>query len=289
MKKKIVLCGATHGSNFGDSLFAYMFKKSIEDLDKEIEIIFTKASEHSRGKLGIRAASIKELLSSDAFIYISGGYFGESHNESLKGSLYRFLRYFLYGLIMTFRRKPIAILGVGAGPLNRSFLRKTAVYLFNKAKIVSVRDNISKEYMKNYGVKNKIEVTSDSAQVIDNNIFDINNSQVFFNWEEKVKDRKKILIHVNKIGNNDLYLENVIHAIKETLALNKNYGFVITSDSVISKEHLNKVYNELPDDRTVIYNFKDPLEFLNVIASVDSIITPKLHVGILASTYNKPV
>lgn len=54
-------------------------------------------------------------------------------------------------------------------------------------------------------------------------------------------------------------------------------------------KHLNDVYNEFPKDRTVIYNFRNPLEFLEVISSADSIITPKLHVGILGCTYGKPV
>lgn len=289
--KKILLCGATQGSNFGDSLFAYMFMKNIKEKNNNIEVIFTKISEYSKNELGIKAATMKDLFSADAMIYISGGYFGETHNETLKGSLYRFLTYYTFGLLMILRKKPIAIIGVGAGPLKKKFLRKTVTYIFNKAQLISLRDEVSKDYMEKYGVTNKIITTSDSAQVIDAEIYSIkkNCSDIIINFQSR--NLKKILIHVTGLVGKELYYDKVIKAIKETLVLDENNGFILTMDSINdnNSEFLNQVYNALPKDRTVIYDYKNPIDFLEVISSVDAIITPKLHVGILGCSYGKPV
>lgn len=285
--KKIILCGATHGSNFGDLLFAYMFTKNIQEKDKDIEILFTRASEYTKNEMGINVATIRDLFTADAMIYISGGYFGQSHNETLKGSLYRFLVYYTYGLLMIFRKKPIAILGAGAGPLNRWFLRKTVTYIFNKSKLISLRDETSKYYMIKYGVVKEIIATSDSAQVIDNDIYGVEFRSNIFS-DIKLRNRKKILVHV-AAPEEELYIKKVVMAIKETLCLKNNNGFIVTSDSSINEKYLNNVYSFLPKDRTIIYKYKNPIDFLNVINSVDAVITTKLHVGILGCTYGKSV
>jgi polysaccharide pyruvyl transferase WcaK-like protein len=286
--KKVLLCGATHGSNFGDSLFAYMFKKKIESKYQNADIYFTKASKYSKDNLNIKVATLKDLFSMDAMVYISGGYFGQSHNESLKGSIYRFLVYFIFGLFMIFRRKPIAILGVGAGPLKRSFLKRTAVFIFNKAKIVSVRDNESKVYMTRYGVNSDIIVTSDSAQVIDDKIFNIKRKTKWISENEKLKDKYIVLVHLAS-KYSDLYNNTVIKAIKESISTQKDIGFIITTDYVTDSVELEEIYKMFPEDNTVIYNFYNPIDFVEIIANVDAAITPKLHVGILACTYNKSV
>jgi polysaccharide pyruvyl transferase WcaK-like protein len=287
--RKILLCGATHGSNFGDSLFAYIFKKHIESRYNDFEVLFTKASEYSKREIGIRSATIKDLFSSEALIYIPGGYFGQSHNENLKGSIQRFLIYYIYGLFMIIRKKPLAIIGVGAGPLERGFLKRTAVFIFNKTKIISVRDEKSQVYMEDYGVKTAINVTSDSAQIIKNEINAENNlvSKILNNIA--IKNRKKILIHFTEAIGEDLYYEKVIKAIQETLCLDNNCGYIIASDCIMKSCYLNKIYNALPKDRSVIFDYKNPMDFLGIIAGADAIITPKLHVGILGCTYGKPV
>lgn len=287
--KKIILCGATHGSNFGDSLFAYMFKRISEYKVGDIEVLFTKASDYSKKELGIRSGKYRELFTADGMVYISGGYFGQSHKETIKGSIFRFLTYFKYGLIMIIMRKPVAILGVGAGPLERGFLKKVGVYIFNKAKIVSVRDEQSKKYMELYGVRREIIVTSDSAQAIENEVFNYKRCIPDILKDNKIDGRKKVLVHVTSAQGNQLYRDNIVMAIQETLSKSQEYGFIVTSDSIIDRVHLQRICEMLPKDRTVLYEFNNPIDFLSVISNCDVIVTPKLHVGILGSTYGKAV
>src|SRR5690554_1996222 len=160
--KKLLLCGATHGSNFGDSLFAYMFKSTIESEYKDVKILFTKVSNYSRDELGLKKATINDIISCDAMVYISGGYFGQSHNETFKQSIKRFITYYTYGLLASLRKVPIAVIGAGVGPLNRKFLKRVVIHIFNKSKVKLVRDDVSKYYIMKYGGKGDVLVTTDS-------------------------------------------------------------------------------------------------------------------------------
>ncbi|WP_179189969.1 polysaccharide pyruvyl transferase family protein, partial [Candidatus Enterococcus testudinis] len=38
-----------------------------------------------------------------------------------------------------------------------------------------------------------------------------------------------------------------------------------------------------------VFDYSNPFEFINLISRVDSIVTPKLHVGIFGATYGKPI
>ncbi|KUP05273.1 hypothetical protein Q73_13480 [Bacillus coahuilensis m2-6] len=111
---------------------------------------------------------MKEIITSDMLVYISGGYFGE-RDASLKENLIRFLRYVLIGGVFILRKKPIAIIGVGGGPLKNPILRKSFCKLINSASLVTVRDDETANYFKSYGVKNEMLVTSDTAQIIKQN------------------------------------------------------------------------------------------------------------------------
>ncbi len=289
--EKIIMCGATHGSNFGDSLFAYMFKEYVESKSPDIEVVFTKLSEYSKNEMQLTQHRFKDLLKSKALIFISGGYFGQSPNEKGKKVMRRFLTYHKYGLLMLLLRKPIIIVGVGAGPLSNWLLRKVSVHIFNRAKYISVRDIESKNYMLSYGVKNTIHVTSDSAQCIKSDIYNLSSQTPSIFQSEKISGKKIVLVHIIDIDKytNELYVEKIINTLVDYLVNDDNVGFIITSDTVKETTFIKEVYNLFPRSRTEMYNFRNPIDFLRLIASVDSIITPKLHVGILGATYTKPV
>lgn len=287
-KKKVLLCGATHGSNFGDSLFAFLFNEKINEKYDNVSIYFTKVSDYSRDYLGIEQVKLKELFSMDAMVFISGGYFGQSHEEGFKKSVFRFLNYFIYGVIMALRKKPISIIGVGAGPLNRGFLKKAAVFLFNKSQIVSVRDEESWRYMKEYGVNRDIIVTSDSAQVINDTMFKDNKVPMNESDDAKLKGKHVVLVHVPSNAKSE-FKEIIIPAIKESLFNDENIGFILSHDAVIKNNFIKEIYEMFPQNRTVLYDFLDPVEFLKIINYVDTVITTKLHVGILAATFNKAI
>ncbi|WP_179189968.1 polysaccharide pyruvyl transferase family protein, partial [Candidatus Enterococcus testudinis] len=159
--KKVLLCGATHGSNFGDTIFAYMFYSYLNQTFPNVEFRFTEMSDHSKLYVSNKVADKEFISQASSLVYISGGYFGESHDEGFRGSVKRYMKYFNFGRKFVKKNKNIIISGVGAGPINRGFNRKLAVKIFNHAKIINVRDETSRKYMMSYGVKNIINETSD--------------------------------------------------------------------------------------------------------------------------------
>lgn len=287
--KKIILCGATHGSNFGDSLFAYVFEKYMKSIDPELDIYFTRVSEYSKEFLNIKKASIRDIFSAKGLLFISGGYFGEAQHETWKGRIYHLIFYYIYGVFMAVRRKPIAIIGVGAGPLDSLPFKKLVLYIFKHAKVITLRDEESKQYMMNYGCTNEITVTSDSAQILNRDSFnnDITIPSDILN--EKIKDRKKVLIHITEAPGHELFEDKIIEAISETLMDDNEIAFILTNDTMHDVRLKELMEKRFPKNRTIIYQYSDPFEFLGLIKSVDSIITPKLHLGILGATYGKPV
>src|SRR5699024_2983198 len=122
------------------------------------------------------------------------------------------------------------------GPLRKGFLKRAAVYLFNKAKIVTVRDKESQNYMMEYGVKRDIIVTSDSAQIVNYSFFEHENIQTIQEIE-KLEDKHVVLVHL-PINNVSEYSEIVIEAIKDSLFDDTNIGFLLTYDGDINNDYI---------------------------------------------------
>lgn len=284
--KKIVLCGATQGSNFGDTIFAYMFYHYCVERFPTTKFKFTKVSKYTQTYLNVPEADKKFLREADGLIFMSGGFFGEAHHENLRGALQRYIKYFRYGKFFMHRKKPIAISGVGAGPLTPKLLRKLAVAIFNYATVASVRDEESKTFLVDSGVTKPVMVTSDSAQVIQDPVFQVHLKTLAANLPLSTS-KKNVLIHVSEAIDFSLYQQKVLVPIAQTLP--HNIRVIITNDVFNTAELLKATAACFADFECVTYAYTDPFKFLALLANVDSIITPKLHVGILGATFKKPV
>lgn len=81
---KIILHGATNGSNFGDYLFADIFWRRLKEVNSEGENIFFEflkygISDFFKKNLEYKYEfKKKDIFDADLLIYFSGGYFGES-------------------------------------------------------------------------------------------------------------------------------------------------------------------------------------------------------------------
>ncbi len=279
--KKILICGATHGTNFGDFLFAKLFEETIKKENKDVKLYFTHASDFFENKLKLRVATWKELFKMDALIYMSGGFFGQSPNESLKESMIGFKIYYISGIITALRHKPIAIIGTGAGPLDRWFLRRAVVYILNRASVIAVRDIESYDYLVKYGVKKDMLVTSDTAQVIRKKTYEGNCNNDNLN-------KIKVLVHFSGIGR-EAYKDKIVAALQETLFLDDKFEYILAADQVGFSNRIDEIVDLFPKDRTTVYKYDEPESLLKVISLSNVIITAKLHVGIMGCTFGKSV
>lgn len=285
MMKKIVLCGATHGTNFGDTMFGLMFYEYIKTRYPDIDIYFTKASEYLK-KCENGCREYKQNWDDiDGFIYISGGFFGESPNEKLKNRYFRFMNYVSYGLKAKRKNIPIAVIGVGAGPIQNVVLRRLIISLCNYAEAISVRDIQSYQFLKKNGCENEMTVTSDSAQSIERKEF----QKWFYNQDDPIlKTKKRILVHCPTSVVQE-YKDKIIQTVDKLYKNDESAEVYFCNDSLAGKQNLKEMIAAYTGKNKKIYLYDDPLDFIRFLRKMDLIITPKLHVGIFSATFGKAV
>mgnify|MGYP001773079491 CR=1 FL=1 len=284
--KKVVLCGATHGSNFGDTMFGLMFYQYIKQRYPDIKIYFTRISDYFKNcqeNSETLDCSWKEV---DGLIFISGGYFGDSPNENYRNSYFRFMNYIRFGICAKRRKIPIAVIGVGAGPIRNILIRKMIISICNNANVISVRDRQSYQFLKNNGCKNKIIITSDSAQAIRSTKFSLCGEEKHCDLSNNGK--RRVLLHCPTVEVKE-YTEKVIRAVDSMFKNNESVEVYFTNDSKVDKRNLEKVALAFTGNNKNIYVYDDPCKFIDFIKEMDLIITPKLHVGIFGATLGKSV
>lgn len=283
--KKVVLCGATHGSNFGDTMFGIMFYQYIKQRHPDVKIYFTRISDYFKSCQEGSEIVDCEWEELAGLIFISGGYFGDSPNENYKNCYFRFMNYIRFGLRAKHKKIPIAIIGIGAGPIRNILIRKMIISICNNAHVISVRDNESYQFLKNNGCKNEIIITSDSAQAIKSLQFFLCGEK---NYPALPREKKKILIHCPTAQVKE-YTEKVIWAVDSMFKDNEFAEVFFANDSKVDKNNLEKVSLAFTGRNKSIYVYNDPLEFIEFLKEMDLIITPKLHVGIFGATLGKSV
>ena len=293
---KIILHGATNGSNFGDYLFADIFWNKLLDYNRAGRNIFFEFPKYGIGDyfregLGYtKKQTIGDVLNADMLIYFSGGYFGE-RTTALKESIRRFIRYLPIGMLFVLRNKTILIIGVGGGPVTNRFLRMAFCNILNHATVVTVRDEETANYFKNYGVKRELCVTSDTAQIITSDLLPALDDSIKEIIKKNFLGKKIIFLHALPKDNIDKEISvKVIPALNNFLENHRNYGVIIGYDGVYTKsiEELN-TRTQLTCETIYCYNYQEPWQLCSLLNEVDMIITSKLHVGIIGATFSKSV
>jgi len=146
-EKKILISGATAGTNFGDFLFAKMFQEFIGSKIGLKNTYFYDSkyalSDFFKHHLGYdRKYKLGEI---NALVYMSGGYFC-GDDRTLRDYILRYLRYFHIGLKCIAKRIPIGIFAVEVGPTKNRIIRLVEKTILRKAAPLIVRNKESLEY-----------------------------------------------------------------------------------------------------------------------------------------------
>lgn len=275
--KKILVVGATYSNNFGDMLFAKMIADA---LDGKAEFRYYLLSDYAKNFVGESKIGDFPVSKADALVYMPGGFFGDRHDTSLVTTLYWFRRYFPIGLRYAFSRKPLLVLGVGAGPCKYTVMRWIIKYICKRATKIIVRETDSEAFLNGIGVK--CQVASDWAQrIVAYPLPDIP-------LLRENGGRKRLLIHVNQ---NQGVAAKVLPAVQEFYEKHKNeYSLVVASDQVCREdEAVFERVRAFAGDDVVFYKYGDPMELCSLISRCDTAITYKLHMGIVACAYGKSV
>ena len=288
---KILVVGALRYSNFGDILFAKMFyNELLKSYDKEdiflYETLVNKVSDFCKRELSYsNEFSIKDMKNIDKLIYISGGYFSNSFEDRFTKILWH-IRYALPGIYFSNHKKDIYVVGVGEGDFSWGISKKIVKKILNSAKYISVRNEGTKDRFLNIGVTNQINLTSDTALSLRTKTNKFDQRQFF-------DDRKNILLHIlpDEKYNSEI-TKKIFPAIYKFIMDKKNYKVILTTDGIISRKYdyyLENARKYFGEKNAYIINYESINQFCEVLKSCEVIITPKLHVGIVASVFEKSV
>lgn len=272
---KVLVVGATYSDNFGDMLFAKIVADYLSD---KCEFRYYLLSDYAQKFIGKTKIADFSICEAEALVYMPGGFFGDRHDTSLYTTYLWFKRYFPIGLKFAFLRKPILILGVGAGPCKYAVMKSLIKYICKRANKVIVREDDSAEFLKMLGVNST--VTSDLAQTIT----DYELPAVQLNCTKK----KKLLVHINQ---NKGAADKILPAVQQFYEKHsEDYNIIVASDQVCPDDYAiyEKIKTFAKED-AFFYKYGDPLELCSVIEQSDVVVTYKLHVGIVACSYGKSV
>ena len=286
---KVLLVGATFNSNFGDLLFSHLFYDKCKEAGFD-KVSFWQWPEHvlcdfCRNELDYHEdVSLWKAIRHDVLIAYSGGFWGEP-SFTRRGTMLRFLRYIFPALVFTLLRRPVYILGAGGGPLHTWPMRKMARYIWNHARHITVRNVETRDYYKSIGVTRDIELTSDTAQVI--------TPQCLPPFDEEqplnafLAGRRFILLQLSCPTPRDRQMTAMLPAVKEFAQAHPEYAIVVATDKA---EHVDNVRSLMASERGMyLFDYHDSWQLASLINLAAVVVTPTLHVGIVAASLGKSV
>lgn len=292
MKKKIYVHGSFMNDNYGDFLLYYVAINKALRIRDDVEIVSADVSETYDKYINVnRENKYKAIFNCDGALLAGGGYFSEPPTRKLYWNIRYFIKHALPLLLLGFRKIPYAILGVGAGPMKYSFSKIITRNIFNNAETISVRDEESKKFLESIGVTKKITVVPDWVMGMEKEELVRENSKVC-EVINKFADNEKIYIHLTTKNNEkNPGMEIVIRDLIKYSEDNKNTRFIVGCDQArgTQEERAKDIISRLPKDRTVFFPYCGPWMLSSMLNQVDTIVTDKLHVGIVGTRFGKYV
>ncbi len=286
----IVIHGAINSSNFGDVLFARMFydacrKASGINVDF-VQIPKFGVGEFVRNETGYsRRLGRFAYLKSDVLVLMSGGYLGLDKTKKYD-VLHLYARFIMPARLFQLLRKPVYIIGVGGGPIDSKWLRDRIIRLVDKSKRVIVRDEETKKYFLDYGSKANIEVTADTALSYDlTTIQQLDDTELISKFHGK-----KMLFFHSELPSDKVMAEKIVPSLNIFLESHPEYGVVFGYDYE-TKETLENTlcWQKIECETKHIFHYHSVDQMLALLSTVDCVMTPKLHIGIMGSLFGKSV
>lgn len=286
MINNVILHGATNcdSSNYGDYIYGEMVYEYLKE--KGINVCFYQPSLFFEKNIKDYFKNFAiDKRKADLIMYIPGGYFGEGHQARFRDNLVHFLRFMPLGIWASYKKIPMVVVGVGAGPNHCSFMNFAIRRICNHSQFVTVRDKESCEALKKLCPKANIVESGDL--IITKALNAANNSSQIIRIGQVKKNRRVILVHYNHSRE---ALLKFARCIKKFSAKHPEYLVVVASDSILKyEEEYFKEFENESEVKCEHFLYEDPSEMTAFLKTVDVVLTCKLHVGVVASTLGKSV
>jgi polysaccharide pyruvyl transferase WcaK-like protein len=273
--RKIGVHGSFFGDNFGDTLFAILTSEILEK--RKCVTIFSFCADRVFFRLNGAQRGLLKFMAADRIIFTGGGYLGEPATRRVYWNFRFLIRHGVLISLCFILRKKYAVVGVGVGPISFLITKIILRSFLKNARPLIVRDSKSYRFVKE-GLKIiNVEEASDLV------IAYVNNRKYDFSPRPKV--RKRIGLHI-PISNGRQNLNNLVSRLSEEQA---SFDFFYFKDfhnpnfCGVFPGHLkanNVTFTE--------YEYESPESLIQLISTLDGLITLKLHVGVVATTLGIP-
>lgn len=281
-KPRIALHGAVYGRNFGDVLIQKLLANQLRT--RLAASLFFPAGTRAFAQESQEVIGRRWLLRYvDAVVFGPGGYLGE-RRDNMEAWQQRFQQYH-GGLFHQIKRHklPLAIFGVGAGPLSDPSSRELVASMLEYAGLIHVRDEESADFAQSLGAaREKLSVGPDIALSIDQNYLGVEPAPA-----GNMKGTR-VGLHLPLVFGtlSDPYQL----LVADVLTLARSYpetSFCLLTDNPGSKfpAPLNRLL-ALPNVSFMPY--VGTMKLLREIAACNAILTTKLHVAICATALEFP-
>jgi len=283
---KLAIHGCYHLPNFGDLLLHDILvnwlreKWQIEPVTLDPYDPKTKATLFSIGKRVLRSCRC------DFAVLGGGGYFVADPG----GNPHSLLRYYFPTMAWRMTGVPYAIICVGAGPAMNARTSMMTRSMFRNAKVACVRDDASKEVLQHSGVNvTNVKVCADLVFTLRKAMIPASAMRRARDLLQPTEGQRILGMHFQHAATNQQCAEAVVQTIQRSVKRSDQvrlvWFFDHTDRSAPALRQLSDKY--LPQAEMI--SFQDHWTTCAMISMMDAVWTSKLHVGIVASIFKKPV
>ena len=246
-------------------------------------------------KIGLNPMSIKnpiiqEYVSADAIINLSG----DSFSDGKGGFSIDIDSTILFGISL---KKPIVIYSQSIGPFMWA-VTALARYCLSNANLVIIREEITKNYLEELGIKSPIYLTADCAFILDSALYDRVKDILS---RESINTTKKPLIGISANAMLDDEENNYVNSMAQLIdyAIEKLKAHVVFVPHVVSMKEGGEDDDRVMDEKIykltknkenvdLITGDYSPEELKGIIGLCDIFIGGRMHANIAALSSGVP-
>jgi len=224
----------------------------------------------------------------DTNLFISGGG-GLLQDSTGKG--WSILYYLGLILVAKIVKIPVMIYAQGIGPVNNQVNKKLMKWILNKVELITVRDNSSKELLKNLGVvKPSIYINSDPVFLLKRRSINyIIDSYPYIQELINSANRPLIGVSVREYRSNGPDLKKIFAQAADYLIENYKAKIIFIPFKFDEDVHISEEILSLMKNKAEVLKIKlEPEELLSVLSQLSLVVGVRFHSIVFSSMANIP-
>lgn len=272
---RVALWGAYRQKNFGDDLMAIVFAQAIREAGHEVQILDLDDVETADYGFA-KSFSAQDVFKGVAGVVLGGGAVlkDAQYVRAFVSPVARRIEISYYNLGKSLKRGSLPLLPISIGSDGLSSVSKASVFRrhvlsSDNCRIASIRLRTDLKLMKELNV---------NAQFYPDILF---STSVIFPRPPRIRtgDPERFFLNLHKSKSNDG--RRIIKSIKARYP----NAVIFVGSSHLKNSPVNYEWVPESDDGVVVCQYEGTRKFLDLLSSMDIVISSKLHLGICAATY----